>query len=193
MNIYGLFQKLTKLFLHRGVDRHTHLGDKCATQWWKAPGRTWLKPIEAAVCLLRFTLLKDAPHLRGTFLESRLLLLLGHGGTSPGEHQPTGPLSVSCGPAAARFRRCRLHHAEVCARSRAAQLSLGFPEGWRSEHRHHCGAGEAPPLVITDVWHLFTVSLRTYISSSAAHRWGANLMSFALTLLWIEIYFTCEL
>lgn len=173
MNIYGLFQKFTKVFLQRCVDRHTHLGDKCATQWQKAPGRTWPKAIEAAVLLLRFTLLENVHNLRRTFLESQLFLLLGHGGTRPGEHQPAGPLRISCGPPTPRLIRCRVHYAEVCARSRTAQLPLGFPEGWRSNHRHHRGAGEASPAWLMSETCLLYY-LRDIISWSVAHRWCAE-------------------
>lgn len=83
MNIYGLFQKFAGVFLRGGVDRLTHLGDKCATRWRKAPGRTWPKPIEAADFLPRLTLLENVPDLRRTFLERQSLLLLGDGGTRP--------------------------------------------------------------------------------------------------------------
>lgn len=66
----------------------------------------------------------------------------GHGGAGPGEHQPVGPVRVPLGAAEARLVRRGVHHAQVCAGSRTAQLPLGFPEGRRSDHGHQCGAGE---------------------------------------------------
>lgn len=68
--------------------------------------------------------------------------LRGHGGTGPGEHQPVGPVGVPLGAAEARLVRRGVHHAQVRAGSRTAQLPLGFPEGRRSDHGHQCGAGE---------------------------------------------------
>lgn len=65
-----------------------------------------------------------------------------HGGTGPGEHQPSGPLRVSRRPPSARLVRRGVHHAEVGAGSRAAQLPLGLSEGGGSDHSHHCGDGE---------------------------------------------------
>lgn len=204
MNIYGLFQKFTEVFLQGGVDRLTHLGDKCATRWRKAPGRTWPKPIEAAHSLPRLTLLKNVPELRRTCLERHLPLLLGDGGTRPGEHQPAGPLRLSCRPAAARLIRCRVHYAEVCARSRAAQLPLGFPEGWRSDHCHHRGAGEPSPALLSDVGDLLFVLLRrsywSYWSCWSLRMCRGIDLSSALscwvlwlTLVWTGIHFTREL
>lgn len=68
--------------------------------------------------------------------------LRGHGGAGPGEHQPVGPVRVPLGAAEARLVRRGVHHAQVRAGSRTAQLPLGFPEGRRSDHGHRRGAGE---------------------------------------------------
>lgn len=132
------------------MDRHAHLGDKCTTQWRRAPGRTWPQAIEAAVLTPQVYSAKACPSPQED-LSRKFSRFWIHGGTRPGEHQPAGPLRVSCGTAAARLLRRRVHYAEVCARSRAAKLPLGFPEGWRRDHRHHRGAGEASPGLISDV------------------------------------------
>lgn len=68
-----------------------------------------------------------------------------HGGTGPGEHQPAGPVRVPLRPSQAGLVRSRVHHAEVGAGGRTAQLPLGLPEGRRSEDGAQCGAGEETP------------------------------------------------
>lgn len=68
--------------------------------------------------------------------------LWGHGGTGPGEHQPAGQVRVPFGPSEAGLVRSGVHHAEVSAGGRTAQLPLGFPEGRRSDNGPQCGAGE---------------------------------------------------
>lgn len=81
---------------------------------------------------------KDQSHLSVATCRS-------HGGTGPGEHQPAGPVRVPLRPTQAGLVRSRVHHAEVSAGGRTAQLPLGLPEGRRSDDGPQCGDGEETP------------------------------------------------
>lgn len=97
-----------------------------STSWTKSPAHTVTQPY-------------IQPHL-----------VQDHGGTGPGEHQPAGPVCVPRWPSTARVFWSHLYFIEVRPRSRIVELSMGFPEGWRSEHCHHSGDGESS----CDVTHL---------------------------------------